>query len=47
MVDQYMKFACMMACPSCDEKKCVGRENCPEIKAVIEKMKARAAHETD
>ena len=43
MVDAYMKFACMIACPSCDEEKCVGRENCTEIKEVIEKMKARVA----
>lgn len=39
-MDEYMKAACWIVCPMCDEKKCVGRFNCPAIKAWIdEKMK--------
>lgn len=47
MVDPYMKFACMIACPSCDEEKCVGRDICSEIKSLIEEMKVRDDHATD
>ena len=36
-IDEYMKAACFVVCPMCDEKKCVGRGNCQEIKAWIEK----------
>ena len=36
-IDEYMKAACWIVCPMCDEHKCVGRFNCPEIKAWIEK----------
>ena len=45
-VDEYMKAACWIVCPMCDEPKCVGRFNCPEIKAWIEK-KRRADDATD
>ena len=38
-VDEYMKAACWIVCPMCDEPKCVGRFNCPEIKAWIEKKR--------
>lgn len=41
-IDEYMKAACWIVCPMCDEPKCVGRFNCPEIKAWIEKKKRRA-----
>ena len=34
---EYMKAACWIACPMCDEPKCVGRFNCPEIKELSEK----------
>ena len=37
MIDEYMKAACWIVCPMCDEPKCVGRFNCPEVKAWIEK----------
>ena len=37
MTDQEIKTACWVCCPMCDEKKCVGRFNCPEIKRFIEK----------
>ena len=37
--DEYMKAACFVVCPMCDEQKCVGRINCPEIKAWIEKQR--------
>lgn len=36
-IDEYMKAACWIVCPMCDEPKCVGRFNCTEIKAWIEK----------
>ena len=39
MVDEYLKAACWIVCPMCDEKKCAGRVNCPEIKAWIDKKK--------
>ena len=39
MVDEYTKAACWIVCPMCDEPKCVGRFNCPEIKAWIEKKR--------
>ena len=45
-VDEYMKAAFWIVCPMCDEPKCVGRFNCPEIKAWIEK-KRRADDATD
>lgn len=38
-MDEYMKAACWIVCPMCDEPKCVGRFNCPEIKAWVEKKK--------
>lgn len=38
-IDEYMKAACWIVCPMCDEPKCVGRFNCPEIKAWIEKKR--------
>ena len=43
-IDEYMKAAFWIVCPMCDEPKCVGRFNCLEIKAWIEK-KRRADHE--
>lgn len=36
---QEMKIACMVCCPMCDEKKCIGRYNCNEIKKYIEEHK--------
>lgn len=39
MVDQYMKAAAFIVCPLCDERKCVGRFECKEIKEWIEKKK--------
>ena len=36
---EYMKAACWIVCPMCDEPKCVGRFNCPEIKAWAEKKR--------
>ena len=38
-MDEYMKAACWIVCPMCDEPKCVGRFNCTEIKAWVEKKK--------
>lgn len=35
---QQIKIACMICCPMCDEKKCVGRFNCEEIKKYLEKF---------
>lgn len=35
----YMKAACWVVCPWCDEEKCVGRFNCKEIAQWIEKRK--------
>lgn len=37
--EEYMKIACWVCCPVCDEKKCVGRFECEEIKEYMEKMK--------
>lgn len=39
MTDEYMKAATWIVCPWCDESKCIGRFNCPEIKAWIERKK--------
>lgn len=36
MVDK-ISAAAWIVCPMCDEKKCVGRYNCPEIQAYIKK----------
>lgn len=38
-MDEYMKVACWIVCQMCDEPKCVGRFNCTEIKAWVEKKK--------
>jgi hypothetical protein len=38
---QKIKIACMICCPICDEKKCVGRFNCQEIKKYLEKLNER------
>lgn len=38
---QQIKIACMICCPICDEKKCVGRFNCEKIKKYLEKMNER------
>ena len=38
-IDEYMKAACWIVCPMCDEPECVGQFNCPEIKAWIEKKR--------
>lgn len=38
-MNEYMKAATFVVCPWCDEAKCVGRHNCPEIAARIEKKK--------
>lgn len=38
-IDEYMKAACWIVCTMCDEPKCIGRFNCPEIKAWIEKKR--------
>lgn len=34
---ELIKAATWVCCPICDEKKCVGRFNCEEIKEWIEK----------
>lgn len=31
-----MRVACWVVCPICDEKKCVGRENCMAIAEYME-----------
>ena len=36
---QLMKVACMVCCPMCDEAKCVGRYNCPEVKGWIDRKR--------
>lgn len=46
MEDEYMKVAPFVVCPLCDEDKCVGRFNCPEIKAWVDK-KAEAGRSDD
>ena len=33
--DETMKVASWICCPMCDEKECVGRYNCIEIKNYI------------
>ena len=42
-MDEHMRAACWIVCPMCDEPKCVGRFNCPEIKAWVEKKKNEQA----
>ena len=42
LMDKYMMAACWIVCPMCDEPKCVGRFNCPEIIAWVEKRKEGA-----
>ena len=37
IVDEYVKAAYWVCCPMCDEKVCVGRFNCPEIKEWADK----------
>lgn len=44
---QEMKIACRVCCPMCDEKKCVGRFECPEIKQYIEKHREEERNETN
>lgn len=39
MSDQLLKQATFICCPLCDEKKCVGRYNCDEIKRYMQKCK--------
>ena len=39
MTDELVKRATWIVCPLCDESKCIGRFNCPEIKAWISKHK--------
>ena len=43
MVDQYMKTATWTVCPICDEDKCVGKNNCDQIKKCVEKLKNEEA----
>ena len=38
-----IKKACIVCCPLCDEKKCVGRYNCNEIKRFVDKRKSEVA----
>ena len=45
LMDKYMMAACWIVCPMCDEPKCVGRFNCPEIIAWVEKRKEGAGNE--
>ena len=45
LMDKYMMAACWIVCPMCDEPKCVGRFNCPEIIAWAEKRKESADNE--
>ena len=45
LMDKYMMAACWIVCPMCDEPKCVGRFNCPEIIAWVEKRKEGADNE--
>ena len=46
MDNNYMKEACFVVCPLCDEDKCVGRFTCPQIKTWIEE-KERTDDATD
>ena len=38
-MDEFMKAACWIVCPMCDEPKCVGRFDCPEIKEWAERKR--------
>lgn len=42
-MDEYMRAAFWIVCQMCDEPKCVGRFNCHEIKAWVEKKKNEEA----
>ena len=49
-MDEYIKAAykaaCWIVCPWCDEKKCVGRFDCPDIKAWIDEKKKEQGADT-
>ena len=47
MVDEYIKAACLIVCPMCDEKKCVGRFACLDIKRWIDKAKQKEGESSD
>lgn len=40
---QEIKIACMVCCPMCDEKKCIGRFECKEIERCIEDMRKKVS----
>ena len=42
-----MKRAGWVVCPWCDEPKCVGRFNCPEIEAWVDKKMKEFAEAAD
>lgn len=42
---QEIKIACMVCCPLCDEKKCVGRFHCEDIKVFIENKRKAVQNE--
>ena len=46
-MDDLLKAATWVVCPMCDEKKCVGHDNCPEIKALMDKIKERKEEKHD
>lgn len=46
--EQLMKKATWLCCPMCDEDKCVGRYNCKEIQAHIDKkLKEKENEQSD
>lgn len=40
---EFIKKATLICCPLCDEKKCVGRHKCQEVKEQINKLKKEDA----
>jgi len=46
-ITQEIKIACIVCCPMCDEKKCVGRYNCKEIEEYIQKSRRETMKEDE
>ena len=47
MNEQLMKEATFVCCPMCDEKKCVGRYECEEIRRKITEFQKNSEKEVE
>lgn len=41
-MDKQIASACWVVCPLCDQDRCVGKENCEEVKAYVETLQKEA-----